>query len=43
MWRPFDARFADLLERMSYHRNLVNGEVALLRAKAAKDGAEVAT
>lgn len=42
MWRPFDARFQDLLERMAYHRKLVEGELTLVPAQATHDAEKAA-
>lgn len=37
MWKPFNVRFGDILERMSHHRELVKSELGIITARASRD------
>ncbi|OCL13156.1 hypothetical protein AOQ84DRAFT_360008 [Glonium stellatum] len=42
MWKPFDARFSEMLEQMAYHRNLITEEFRLMSVQATINAEEAA-
>jgi len=42
IWRPFDARLADLLDRITFHQQLVRDELNIAQARAIGNLVEVA-
>jgi hypothetical protein len=42
MWKPFDVRFGDIMDRMRHHRELISSELNIIAAQAANNAEAVA-